>query len=150
MPSPKASRCPPNGSTPPVGLVCCSSRPPRAGPSLPAGGLMTVPSTVTKPWRGTVGSCFTAVSEVDVRGAIGFSSFGVLAYYALANASAWTLSPAPVSRVVPVLGLLGCVTLALALPEVSVAVGAAVLGVGAVAFGVRRCWGGRREPSSKP
>ncbi|WP_406838437.1 APC family permease [Streptomyces sp. AHU1] len=76
-------------------------------------------------------------ATVDVRGAIGFSSFGVLAYYAIANASAWTLSPAPASRVVPVLGLLGCVTLACALPGVSVAVGAAVLAVGAAAYGVR-------------
>ena len=76
-------------------------------------------------------------ATVDVRGAIGFSSFGVLAYYAIANASAWTLSPAPASRVVPVLGLIGCVTLACALPGVSVAVGAAVLAVGAAAYGVR-------------
>ncbi|AOR32669.1 transporter [Streptomyces fodineus] len=75
---------------------------------------------------------------VDVRGAIGFSSFGVLAYYAVANASAWTLSPAPSARVVPVVGLLGCATLAFALPAVSVAVGAGVLAVGVVAYGVRR------------
>ncbi|MFI0965150.1 APC family permease [Streptomyces sp. NPDC021080] len=76
-------------------------------------------------------------ATVDVRGAIGFSSFGVLAYYAIANASAWTLGPAPAARVVPVLGLLGCVTLAFALPGVSVIVGAAVLTVGAAAYGVR-------------
>ncbi|BBC35845.1 Transporter [Streptomyces graminofaciens] len=98
-----------------------------------------------------VGAVVTVLAAtVDVRGAIGFSSFGVLAYYAVANASAWTLSPAPVSRGVPVVGLVGCVTLAFALPAVSVAVGAAVLGVGAVAYGVRRWWDGRREPSSKP
>lgn len=77
-------------------------------------------------------------AAVDVRGAIGFSSFGVLAYYAVANASAWTLDSAPVSRVVPVVGLLGCVTLAFALPWVSVAVGAGVLALGVVAYGVRR------------
>ncbi|MCX5092159.1 amino acid permease [Streptomyces sp. NBC_00365] len=76
-------------------------------------------------------------ATVDVRGAIGFSSFGVLAYYAVANASAWTLSPAPAARVVPVVGIVGCVTLAFALPAVSVVVGAAVLGVGAAAYGVR-------------
>ncbi|OXM59121.1 APC family permease, partial [Amycolatopsis sp. KNN50.9b] len=45
-------------------------------------------------------------ATVDVRGAIGFSSFGVLAYYAVANASAWTLSAAPRARVVPAVGLL--------------------------------------------
>ncbi|MER6458298.1 amino acid permease [Streptomyces sp900105245] len=82
-------------------------------------------------------------ATVDVRGAIGFSSFGVLAYYAVANASAWTLSPAPLSRVVPVVGLLGCAALAFALPVVPVAVGAGVLAVGAVAYGVRRWWAGR-------
>ncbi|MFE2304048.1 APC family permease [Streptomyces sp. NPDC059445] len=76
-------------------------------------------------------------ATLDVRGAIGFSSFGVLAYYAIANASAWTLSPSPASRAVPALGLLGCVTLAFALPGVSVVVGAAVLAVGAAVYGVR-------------
>ncbi|GHH86018.1 APC family permease [Streptomyces capitiformicae] len=82
-------------------------------------------------------------ATVDVRGAIGFSSFGVLAYYAVANASAWTLSSAAVSRVVPVVGLVGCVMLAFALPGASVAVGAGVLGLGAAAYGVRRWWAGR-------
>ncbi|MFE5404281.1 APC family permease, partial [Streptomyces sp. NPDC056580] len=51
-------------------------------------------------------------ATVDVRGAIGFSSFGVLAYYAVANASAWTLSPAPRTRVLPAIGLAGCAALA--------------------------------------
>ncbi|MGJ5754000.1 amino acid/polyamine/organocation transporter (APC superfamily) [Streptomyces puniciscabiei] len=77
-------------------------------------------------------------ATVDVRGAIGFSSFGVLAYYAVANASAWTLSPSPAARVVPVVGLLGCATLAFALPAASVAVGAGVLAVGVAAYAVRR------------
>ncbi|MEV7891470.1 APC family permease [Streptomyces sp. NPDC002817] len=77
-------------------------------------------------------------ATVDVRGAIGFSSFGVLAYYAVANASAWTLGSAPTARVVPAVGLLGCVVLAFALPGVSVAVGAGVLVVGVGAYGVRR------------
>ncbi|MFD7471099.1 APC family permease [Streptomyces sp. NPDC059837] len=85
-----------------------------------------------------VGAVVAALAAtVDVRGAIGFSSFGVLTYYAVANASAWTLSPAPAARVVPVVGIVGCVTLAFALPAVSVVVGAAVLGVGAAAYGVR-------------
>ncbi|MEU9331968.1 APC family permease [Streptomyces sp. NPDC048290] len=79
-------------------------------------------------------------ATVDVRGAIGFSSFGVLAYYAVANASAWTLDPAPGARVVPVVGLVGCVVLAFALPGVSVLVGAGVLVVGVVAYGVRERW----------
>jgi APA family basic amino acid/polyamine antiporter len=77
-------------------------------------------------------------ATVDVRGAIGFSSFGVLAYYAVANASAWTLSSTPTARMLPALGLLGCVVLAFSLPTVSVIVGAGVLAVGVAAYGVRR------------
>ncbi|MEV5345676.1 APC family permease [Streptomyces achromogenes] len=83
-------------------------------------------------------------ATVDVRGAIGFSSFGVLVYYAVANASAWTLSAAPRARVVPAVGLLGCAALAFALPPVSVAVGAGVLVLGVAVYGVRRWWAGRR------
>jgi APA family basic amino acid/polyamine antiporter len=91
-----------------------------------------------------VGAVVAVVAAgVDVRGAIGFSSFGVLAYYAIANASAWTLSSALHARVVPALGLLGCVTLGFTLPTTSVAVGAGVLAVGAAAYGVRR-WAAAR------
>ncbi|MBP2707981.1 APC family permease [Microbispora sp. RL4-1S] len=76
----------------------------------------------------------------DLRGAIGFSSFGVLVYYAIANASAWTLTPAEgrPPRPVPVVGLAGCLVLALALPGASVVSGVAVLAVGAAVYGVRR------------
>ncbi|MBA3745758.1 amino acid permease, partial [Sporichthya sp.] len=76
-------------------------------------------------------------ATADVRGAIGFSSFGVLVYYAIANASAWTLAPGP-ARIVPALGLVGCVGLALTLPGESVLTGAAVLAVGAVLHTARR------------
>ncbi|MFF4091586.1 APC family permease [Streptomyces nigra] len=82
-------------------------------------------------------------ATVDVRGAIGFSSFGVLAYYAVANASAWTLDRARRARVVPVVGLVGCAVLAFSLPLVSVVVGAGVLAVGGALYGVR-WWVGRR------
>ncbi|MBO7938974.1 amino acid permease [Streptomyces sp. S9] len=81
-------------------------------------------------------------ATVDVRGAIGFSSFGVLVYYAVANASAWTLDPSPASRALPVVGLAGCLVLAFALPAVSVVVGTAVLAVGVVAYAVRWRWMG--------
>jgi APA family basic amino acid/polyamine antiporter len=49
---------------------------------------------------------------------IGFSSFGVLVYYAIANAAAWTLTPAEgrPARIVPVVGLAGSVIMAFALP----------------------------------
>ncbi|MFB7498487.1 APC family permease [Streptomyces sp. NPDC056161] len=91
-----------------------------------------------------VGAVVAVVAATaDVRGAIGFSSFGVLAYYAVANASAWTLSRTASSRVLPALGLVGCVTLAFALPVTAMVVGAGVLLVGAAAYGVRR-WAGVR------
>ncbi|MET9774287.1 APC family permease [Streptomyces sp. NPDC006367] len=77
-------------------------------------------------------------ATVDVRGAIGFSSFGVLAYYAVANASAWTLGSAPAARVVPAVGLAGCLVLAFSLPVSSVVAGTGVLAVGVVVYGVRR------------
>lgn len=67
---------------------------------------------------------------VDVRSAIGFSSFGVLLYYAIANASAWTLG----ARVVPAVGLAGCLILAFTLPLASVLAGAAVVLVGMIAY----------------
>ncbi len=87
---------------------------------------------------GAVVALLTATT--DVRGAIGFSSFGVLGYYAVANASAWTLTAdeGRPPRVVPAVGLAGCLTLAFALPLSSVASGAAVLVVGAAAYGIRR------------
>lgn len=87
-------------------------------------------------------------ATTDVRGAIGFSSFGVLAYYAVANASAWTLTPAEgrPARIIPVVGLTGCLVLAFALPAASVISGAAVLTAGIVAYGIRRTLTARREP----
>ncbi|MEQ7128494.1 APC family permease [Actinopolymorpha sp. B11F2] len=79
-------------------------------------------------------------ATVDVRAAIGFSSFGVLVYYAIANASAWTLGPdeGRPSRPIPVLGAIGCVVLAFALPLSSVITGAAVLVVGGAVYTLRR------------
>ncbi|MCX4236077.1 APC family permease [Streptomyces ortus] len=104
------------------------------------GGLAAVHPRFRVPHRAelAVGAVVAVLAAtVDVRGAIGFSSFGVLVYYAIANASAWTLSSTAVSRALPVVGLAGCLTLAFALPWMSVAVGAAVLGAGAVSYGVR-------------
>ncbi|MFI8854447.1 APC family permease [Streptomyces sp. 891-h] len=86
-----------------------------------------------------------AAATADVRGAIGFSSFGVLVYYAVANASAWTLTSdeGRPRRIVPVVGLAGCLALACALPLSSVVSGAAVLLLGVGVFGVRR-WAAAR------
>ncbi|UWZ40765.1 amino acid permease [Dactylosporangium roseum] len=78
---------------------------------------------------------------VDLRGAIGFSSFGVLVYYAIANASAFTLESA--RRLVPVVGLLGCLVLAATLPLPSVLWGLAMFAVGAGVWLIRRRGGAR-------
>ncbi|HSS23363.1 MAG TPA: APC family permease [Mycobacterium sp.] len=72
--------------------------------------------------------CFL-VATIDLRGVIGFSSFGVLIYYAIANASAYTL-PAPRRRVLNVCGLAGCLLLVATLPWQSVIAGLAVFAVG--------------------
>lgn len=80
----------------------------------------------------------------DLRGAIGFSSFTVLTYYAIANLSALTLGRdggGMWRQVVAVAGLVGCLTLALTLPLSSVVSGAAVLGLGAVWHVVRSRFG---------
>ncbi|AJT69060.1 APC family permease [Streptomyces chattanoogensis] len=79
-------------------------------------------------------------ATTDVRGAIGFSSFGVLAYYAVANAAAWTLTTEEnrPARIVPIVGMAGCLVLAFTLPPASVLAGAAVLALGAVVYGLRK------------
>jgi APA family basic amino acid/polyamine antiporter len=79
-------------------------------------------------------------AAVDLRGAIGFSSFAVLIYYAVANASAFTLGPDEdrPHRAIPSIGLVGCVVLAFAMPPSSVLVGVTVLGIGIAAYAIRR------------
>ncbi|MFI7495474.1 APC family permease [Kocuria sp. M4R2S49] len=68
----------------------------------------------------------------DVRTVIGFSSFGVLVYYALANLSALTLEQRPgwAPRAVNALGLVGCLVLAFTLPWQSVVTMLGVFTVG--------------------
>ncbi|WEV79322.1 APC family permease [Janibacter cremeus] len=68
---------------------------------------------------------------VDLRGAIAFSSFLVLTYYAIANASAWTLEGRAATKVVPTLGLVACIGIAFLLPWQPVVAGVAVLAFGA-------------------
>jgi APA family basic amino acid/polyamine antiporter len=72
------------------------------------------------------------VLSTDLRGVIGFSSFGVLTYYAVANASAFTqpASDRRWPRTLNVLGVLGCAVLAFTLPIGSVVAGLVVLTVG--------------------
>jgi APA family basic amino acid/polyamine antiporter len=74
------------------------------------------------------------VLTTDLRGAIGFSSFGVLTYYAIANASAYT-QPGERRRwprALNVVGLVACAVLVVTLPVSAVVAGVAVLAVGLV------------------
>ena len=72
------------------------------------------------------------VLTVDLRGAIGFSAFGVLLYYLVANLAALTQSAEErrYPRALQVLGATGCVVLAATVPVTSLVTGLAVLGVG--------------------
>ncbi len=74
----------------------------------------------------------TIVLVADLRDAIGFSSFAILTYYAIANAAAFTLPGRQRrwGRPLAVLGLTGCAVLALTLPSTTVLTGAAVLTLG--------------------
>jgi APA family basic amino acid/polyamine antiporter len=110
-------------------------------------GLAAVHPRFASPHRAelAVGVVVAAVATLaDVRGAIGFSSFAVLIYYAIANAAAATLEPegrrnhALGRRLIPAAGLVGCLLLAFLLPATAVLVGTCVVLVGAVAYGVRR------------
>lgn len=98
---------------------------------------------------GTVIALLAATT--DVRGAIGFSSFGVLAYYAIANASAFTLTEEEhrPNRLIPVVGLAGCAVLAFALPMSTVIPGTAVLALGAALYSLRKPGTGNR-PGTRP
>jgi basic amino acid/polyamine antiporter, APA family len=96
-----------------------------------------------------VGAVVVTVAAVaDIRSAIGFSSFAVLSYYAIANAAAWTLGrdERRWPRWLAGLGLLGCAALALTLPVASVAAGAGVLTLGALIYLVRKSRRGTAEP----
>jgi APA family basic amino acid/polyamine antiporter len=77
---------------------------------------------------------------VDLRGAIGFSSFGVLLYYSVANLAAFTQNSENrrYPRLLQLLGAVGCIVLAFTLPPSAVFVGVAVLVVGAGYRAIRR------------
>ncbi|WP_288818607.1 amino acid permease, partial [uncultured Micrococcus sp.] len=101
------------------------------------------------PWVGQVAVAVAVcllVLTTDVLTVVGFSSFGVLVYYAVANLAALTLGPVPgsgreharrplrVLRAVNVLGVVLCAALAFMLPPLSVL---AMLGVFLVGVGGR-------------
>jgi basic amino acid/polyamine antiporter, APA family len=72
------------------------------------------------------------VLTTDLRGAIGFSSFGVLTYYAIANTAAFTQAAdrRRWPRALNVLGAAGCAVLAATLPLSAVGAGLAVVAIG--------------------
>lgn len=72
------------------------------------------------------------VLTIDLRGAIGFSSFGVLLYYLIANLCAFTQDSdhRRFPRALQVLGAAGCGVLIITLPLTSVLGGLAVFAVG--------------------
>ena len=79
------------------------------------------------------------VLTVDLRGVIGFSSFGVLIYYAIANLSAFTQPPEQrrFPRWLQILGAAGCVLLAATLPWQAVVAGLGMFAAGAVYRAIR-------------
>ena len=80
------------------------------------------------------------VLTVDLRGALGFSSFGVLLYYVVANLAALTQTGGHrrYPRALQVLGAGGCAVLIITLPPASVLAGLAVLALGVAVRLLRR------------
>ncbi|MET0662833.1 MAG: APC family permease [Ilumatobacteraceae bacterium] len=71
-------------------------------------------------------------ATVDLRGAIGFSGVTILTYYAITNAASLTLQAHERRwpRSVAIIGIAGCLILAVALPLAAILTGTAVLVVG--------------------
>ena len=82
------------------------------------------------------------VLTTDLRNAIGFSSFGVLLYYAIANASAYMQPPERRRwpRAFNIVGLVGCLVLVATLPWSAIVAGAAVITAGVAGRAVVRGW----------
>jgi len=99
------------------------------GPLARVGGTHTVPFVAELAVAAVV---ILLLLTTNVMTVVGFSSFGVLVYYAVANASAFTLASHPgyAPRWLNAVGFLGCVVLAFTLPAASVLTMAAVLGAG--------------------
>lgn len=86
------------------------------------------------------------VLAFDLRSAIGFSSFAVLVYYAIANTAALTLHDPNRRRssLIAILGLAGCLTLTATLPTASALTGVTVLLLGLVGRALINQLGHRR------
>jgi basic amino acid/polyamine antiporter, APA family len=79
------------------------------------------------------------VTFTDLRGAIAFSSFGVLIYYLIANLAAFTQigHDRRYPRTVQVAGMIGCAGLVVTLPVAGIVAGLAIFAVGVVVRFVR-------------
>lgn len=76
------------------------------------------------------------VGVADLRSAIGFSSFAILVYYAIANVAAWTLKPEQRRwpRWMSVAGVFFCGIVAINLPLMSVVGGIVLFGLGLLIY----------------
>ena len=85
------------------------------------------------------------VLVTDLRSVIGFSSFGVLVYYAIANAAALRqpVTERRFPRIGAILGLAGCLLLVVTLPVAATLTGIAVLAVGVLLRVLLRVRSGR-------
>lgn len=94
------------------------------------------------------GAIITLICLTDIRTAIGFSSFGVLIYYAITNLAAFHQPAAERRwpRAVNVAGLSACLALALTLPLNSVLTATTVLLIGIIGRFTQR----RREQRARP
>ncbi len=74
------------------------------------------------------------VATIDLRGAIGFSSLGVLVYYLIANTAALTQphDQRRYPRVLAIVGAVGCVVLVVTLPWQSIVAGLGVIAAGVI------------------
>ncbi|TDN92390.1 amino acid permease [Microbacterium sp. BK668] len=91
------------------------------------------------------------VALVDLRGAIGFSSFGVLLYYLVANIAAYRQRSdvRRYPRALQVVGGVGCLVLVVTLPWQSVVAGVAVVAIGVVYRMVRLRLRGAAGPDAR-
>jgi APA family basic amino acid/polyamine antiporter len=109
------------------------------------GGLASVSERFGVPWAAEISASVLVlilVYTTDLAGAIGFSSFCVLVYYAVANASAVTLDRrAPI----PWLGLAGCLLVAASLPLSAVLGGLATFAAGAAWYAITERRGANAE-----
>ena len=118
------------------------------GPLARIGGTHTVPYVAE---LAVAAAVIFLLLTTNVLTVVGFSSFGVLIYYAVTNASAFTMTKRPAygPKWLNAVGFAGCLILAVTLPPASMLVMVAVLAVGLLGrYGVLRLR--RRRTASNP